>query len=178
MLSPTCGKSKFKFAATCADRRLCQAVMVSVGIKAWPQESHLCPSGGEDQRQVTPCLPFLRKRSPDGATPTSRKGWKAWPGWLTYSGRFTHMVTRQLQRRTGKVRWPKTDWLFRRPTGNRCVDFGMIIALGPKIQFKFTWWYDTWCIAYVLTFVHVHFIRCFSSLTCLYMSILTSHNYA
>jgi len=42
-----------------------------------------------------------------------------WPGWLTYSGRFTHLPTemlthpRQLQvvRRTRKVRQPKTDVL-------------------------------------------------------------------
>ena len=34
----------------------------------------------------------------------------SWPSWLIYSGRFTHMVTRQLpvKRRTGKVRRPKT----------------------------------------------------------------------
>ena len=55
----------------------------------------------------TPCLPFLRKRSPDGATPnwgrrhpiaayysfidSWRDGRLSWPGWLTYSGRFTHI---------------------------------------------------------------------------------------
>ena len=35
----------------------------------------------------------------------------SWPGWLIFSGRFTHIVaTRQLkvERRTGSVRWPKT----------------------------------------------------------------------
>ena len=50
------------------------------------------------------CLPFLRKRSPDGATLncdiqlqlatylSTQKGRKlSWPGWLTYSGRFTHI---------------------------------------------------------------------------------------
>jgi len=37
-----------------------------------------------------------------------------WPSWLTYSGRFTHIVvTRRLQAedRTGSVRRPKTDVL-------------------------------------------------------------------
>jgi len=49
--------------------------------------------------QITPCLPFLRKRSPDGATTTdvadiqfqltthlsTRKDERlSWPGWLTY----------------------------------------------------------------------------------------------
>ena len=53
-----------------------------------------------------PCLPFLRKRSPDGATltevgdiqlqltthlSTQRDERLSWPGWLTYSGRFTHI---------------------------------------------------------------------------------------
>ena len=36
----------------------------------------------------------------------------SWPSWRTCSGRFTHIVvTRQLQakRRTGSVRWPKTN---------------------------------------------------------------------
>jgi len=53
--------------------------------------------------QRTPCLPFLRKRSPDGAS--IECGGKhliaahysfidpevSWPGWLTYSGRLTHI---------------------------------------------------------------------------------------
>jgi len=53
--------------------------------------------------QITPSLPFLRKRSPDVATPTEvadillliyrpRKDERlSWPGWLTYSWRFTHI---------------------------------------------------------------------------------------
>ena len=56
--------------------------------------------------QITPCLPFLRKRSPDGATTTEaadtqlqltthlstrKDGRLNWPGWLTYSGWFTHI---------------------------------------------------------------------------------------
>jgi len=56
--------------------------------------------------QTTPCLPFLRKHSPDGATITEAayiqlqlmthlltlKRWKvSWPGWLTYSRWFTHV---------------------------------------------------------------------------------------
>ena len=55
----------------------------------------------------TPCLPFLRKHSPDGATPNSGRRHPiasyyssvdleederlSWPGWLTYGGRFTHI---------------------------------------------------------------------------------------
>jgi len=52
----------------------------------------------------TPCLPFLRKRSPDGANfnagrrnpiavyyPSIDPKGMSWPGWLTYSGRFTHI---------------------------------------------------------------------------------------
>ena len=54
----------------------------------------------------TPCLPFLRMRSPDGATSNwgkrhliaayyssiepQRDKRLSWPGWLTHSGRFTH----------------------------------------------------------------------------------------
>jgi len=58
--------------------------------------------------QITPCLPFLRQRSPDGTTTTTepvdtqlqltthlstRKDERlSWPGsWLTYSGWFTHI---------------------------------------------------------------------------------------
>jgi len=56
--------------------------------------------------QTTPCLPFLRKRSPDGATTTEavdtqlqltthlltrRYERLSWPGWLTYSGWLTHI---------------------------------------------------------------------------------------
>jgi len=56
----------------------------------------------------TPCLPFLRKRSPDGATPNwgrrhpiaaychwiyrpRRDDRLSWRGWLTCSGQFTHV---------------------------------------------------------------------------------------
>jgi len=38
----------------------------------------------------TPCLPFLRMRSPDGATSNMDEK-LSWPGWLTHSGRFTHI---------------------------------------------------------------------------------------
>jgi len=53
-----------------------------------------------------PKFPFARKRSPDGATltevtdiqlqltthlSTPRDERLSWPGWLTYSGRFTHI---------------------------------------------------------------------------------------
>ena len=64
-------------------------------------------SGMDHTVANTPCLPFLRKRSPDGAAPNWGKrhpiaayyssidpeGMKglSWPGWLTYSGRFTHI---------------------------------------------------------------------------------------
>jgi len=51
--------------------------------------------------QITPFLPFLRKRSLDGATPNwgsrhpiaahRRDEMLIWPGWLTYSGQFTHL---------------------------------------------------------------------------------------
>jgi len=56
--------------------------------------------------QITPCLPFLRKRPPDGTSTTeaadiqlkltthlsTRKDERlSWPGWLTYSGWFTHI---------------------------------------------------------------------------------------
>ena len=54
---------------------------------------------------ITPCLPFLRKHSPAGATRSEqisncrllliyrpRKDERlSCPGWLTYSGRFTHI---------------------------------------------------------------------------------------
>jgi len=57
--------------------------------------------------QITPCLPFLRERSPDGTTTateaadiqlqltahlSTRKDERlSWPSWLTYSGWFTHI---------------------------------------------------------------------------------------
>ena len=78
----------------------------------------------------TPCLPFLHMRSPDGATsncgkrhpiaayyssinPKWMKGWVGLVGWPIADGLLTQVVTRQLQveRRTGKVRQPKTDVL-------------------------------------------------------------------
>ena len=48
--------------------------------------------------QRTPCLPLPHKRSPDGAS-TECVGEhliafidpESWPGWLTYSGRLTHI---------------------------------------------------------------------------------------
>ena len=55
-------------------------------------------------RQITPCLPFLRQRSPDVTTTATeaadislliyqpRKDERlSWPSWLTYSGWFTHI---------------------------------------------------------------------------------------
>jgi len=58
--------------------------------------------------QITPCLPFLRKRSPDGAITTEAADIQlqlsllliyrpqkderlSWPGWLTHSEWFTHI---------------------------------------------------------------------------------------
>ena len=57
--------------------------------------------------QTTPCLPFLRECSPDGTTTTTeavdiqlqltthlstpKDERLSWPGWLTYSGWFTHI---------------------------------------------------------------------------------------
>ena len=45
----------------------------------------------------------------------------SWPSWLTYSGRFSHMVTRQLyiERSTEKVRRSKTDVLPPRHATNQ-----------------------------------------------------------
>ena len=64
----------------------------------------------------TPCLRFLRKRSPDGATPNllliyqpQRDERLSWPGWLTCSRRFTHISGHPSA--TGKVCRPKTDVL-------------------------------------------------------------------
>ena len=78
----------------------------------------------------TPCLPFLRMRSPDNATsswgkghpiaayyssidPEEMKGWVGLVGWPIVDGLPTEVVTSQLQveRRAGKVRRPKTDVL-------------------------------------------------------------------
>jgi len=57
--------------------------------------------------RITPCLPFLRQRSPDGTTTTTEAAdiqlqlaihlstqndeRLSWPGWLTYSGWLTHI---------------------------------------------------------------------------------------
>ena len=79
----------------------------------------------------TPCLPFLRMRSPDGSTPNwgkrhpiaaycssidpeGMKGWVGQVGWPIADGLPTYVVTRQLQverrsDRTGKVRRPKRE---------------------------------------------------------------------
>jgi len=79
--------------------------------------------------QTTPCLPFLHKRSPDGATTTEAadiqlqlyysfidaegmKGWVGLIGWHIADGLPTQVVvTHQLQvkRRTAKVHRPETD---------------------------------------------------------------------
>ena len=73
--------------------------------------------------QTTPCLPFLRERSPDGTTTTTEAAdiqlqltttteRLSWPGWLTRSGWLpTQVVTHQLhvERRTAKARRLKTD---------------------------------------------------------------------
>ena len=74
--------------------------------------------------QRTPCQPLPRKRSPDGASiecggsplliyrPREDER-LTWPGWLTYSGRLTHISGHpsaiQVERRTAKERWPETD---------------------------------------------------------------------
>jgi len=78
--------------------------------------------------QITPCLPFLRKCSPDGVTPDwgsehqiaayysfidpkGTTGWVGLVGWHIADGLQTYLVTRQLQlqRTTGKVPRPETD---------------------------------------------------------------------
>jgi len=71
---------------------------------------HISKHSGMDHTVLpadTPCLPFLHKHSPDGASPNWGKSYTSncsllliyrprkdermsWPGWLTYSGRFTH----------------------------------------------------------------------------------------
>jgi len=96
----------------------------SQGAQAWIKQCYL---------QLHQCMSLPRKHSPDGASPDYSCGHLiaesncsllliylpqkderlSRPGWLTYIRRFTHMVTRQLQveRRTGKVRWSKTNVL-------------------------------------------------------------------
>ena len=72
---------------------------------------------------------FLCKRSPDGTTqtevadiqlqlnthlPTRRDGRLSWPGWLTYSGQFTHISghpSAKGRAQDRKVRRPKADVL-------------------------------------------------------------------
>jgi len=96
--------------------------------------------------QTTPCLPFLRKRSPDGAT-TMRQQTSScnllliyrprkderlsWPGWLTYSGWFTHRSGHpsagRAQYRTRKVRRPKTD-----------VATVVLFHIGTRLQVRFS----------------------------------------
>jgi len=80
--------------------------------------------------QITPYLPLPRKRSPDGASPDwgrrhliaayysfiypQKDERLSRPGWLTYSGRFTHIsLTRQpqVERRTAKVHLSEIDVL-------------------------------------------------------------------
>jgi len=80
---------------------------------------------------VMECQPTLHCNSPAVVAPDTapvtgrhcsllficrpRKGERlSWPGWLTYSGWFTHITCHQLQveRRTWKVRQSKTDFLL------------------------------------------------------------------
>ena len=94
---------------------------------------------------TTPCLPFLRQRSPDGAITTEAadiqlqlttylstpKGWKAELAWLVDLQRMVYprqwsVHQLQVERKTRKVRRPKTDviplchatnlvqWIFRK----------------------------------------------------------------
>ena len=60
----------------------------------------------------------------------------SWPGWLTYSGRFTDIV--QLERRTGKVRLSETDVLplCHQPTNGmgRYREFGSEIFVGGHLH--------------------------------------------
>ena len=75
----------------------------------WPRWYTQCAQAWITQfyLQITPCLPFLRKRSPDVTTTateaadiqlqltthsSARKDERlSWPSWLTYSGWFTHI---------------------------------------------------------------------------------------
>jgi len=87
--------------------------------------------------QTTPCLPFLRKRSPDVATTlrqqTSNCSWLliyqpwrderlSWPSWLTYSGWFTHISGHPSA--TGRAQDSKST-----PAKDRCS------AAGPRNTF-------------------------------------------
>jgi len=73
--------------------------------------------------QITLCMPFLRKRSPDGATPNWRRRHPiaaiqliyrpprderlSWSGWFTYSERFSHISShffRDSQRQQRRIR--------------------------------------------------------------------------
>jgi len=94
---------------------------------------HILKRSGMDHTVLsanTPCLPFLRMRLPDGASrnwggrhpiaayylsidPKGMKGWVGLVGSPIADSLLTWVVIHQLQveRRTGKVRRPKTDVL-------------------------------------------------------------------
>ena len=105
--------------------------------------------------QITPCLPFPRKRSLYGATPDSSsviqwqlttrllipnemKGWAGLVAWPIADVLPTLMVNRQLQveHRTRKVRRPKTDVP---PLCQATNHISILIALHCSVLQKQTW---------------------------------------
>jgi len=106
---------------------------------------------------ITPshhCLPLPHKRSPDGASPDwgcehlitayssfylPRKDERlSRPGWLTYSGWFTHQL--QVEHRTGKVRRSKTNvlLLYQRSTATNRYGVINVMANSAKRLGKIT----------------------------------------
>jgi len=64
----------------------------------------------------------------------------SWPGWLTYSGRFTHISGHPSS--TGKVRWPETDVLLLSHAANLTY---MCLYTQYNMLFVFTilvFWHD------------------------------------
>jgi len=102
---PWCKKALYKYSSF--HFLLRSEYLLSIYIAPRPAYKALRHWSHSFYLKITPCLCFLRKRSSDGATPNwgsrepiaalllvyrpRRNEGLSWSGWLTYSGRFTHM---------------------------------------------------------------------------------------
>jgi len=147
--------------------------------------------------QITPCLPFVRKRSPDGATPNwgsrraiasyywiidpeGAKGWVGLVGWPIADSLPTKMVIHQLQieRKTGK-------FAGQRPTFFRCTCWRYNHYKGQEIFVGFVDFDNPLCSFFSVTWptriwrpwgIDIHCFMCqVFSLTLLVLSLTVLH---
>jgi len=140
---------KVKFSHTCYQAlgpELIPVYMQSAGL----QVTKLSPGGRLPLLSARPAF-YLRKHSPDGATPNlgnrrlitayyssidpqGMKGWVGLVGWPIADGLPTQVVTHQLQveRRTGKVRRPETDVLPLSHAANCDIIWSQNVKIPPQ----------------------------------------------